>query len=741
MKLHLALFLIVLLITPLFAKRVLVLSGGGARGVAHIGVLKALDEQDKSPDLIIGTSMGAVIGALYSVGYSPDQIDSLLTTVNLNDIYENSGDRKFSPVGHKDILPRSILSIEFEKDGKPHLPQSLMTGQKIYEFLAPLLYKPLTLADNNFDSLKTPLRVVSTDLITGKQIVSSKGDLSLFLKASSSVPVAISAVDFEDKLLVDGGLTGNIPVIDSMINENDTTIVSDATSPFMSRDELINPVNILLQTVGIAMAQNEKNGRSKADILITHKLDGFTNNHFDSLKTISYLGYKAALTVLGSSKKLMPSSTTEKKSDNLVIIAIEVEGNSKSREWFVKKISHLKVGDSLTESKIRDAINSVYGTGYFNNVTISPKNDTTVITVIENDRFYTDFGLRVDNYYQGESFFRPRLQNILGIGSDANLLFQYGSKRKKIGSTLKGYFSIFRNSIYNYQIDGYLSSEQSVKREIDDTTNSDILTILYNEIDLSKNGFNFMVGTSLTNIFSLFAGARIEWYSIKKSADVEIDITPAGKNVRYLYAGGQIDYLDRLNFPRKGGKQKLWISGAASLIEEDNSFISVQGYHSQILRAGNFVILQPKLIYSWADQAVSVVYKQHLGGSRAQNLFSPTDIYFSTPFAGLDYREIVGDQMLLTHLQTRFQYPNREFYLSLYLDRAMIWDENSSLQPKDKLLDYFYNAPLGLEVELAANFFFGPIRLSWSKIVLGNFDESYGVIPEDIFQFSVGHNF
>lgn len=172
-------------IRPRFA---LVLSGGGAKGLAQIGVLKALEEAGLRPDLIVGTSMGAIIGTLYAAGYSPQMIDSLVKTVQWNDIFSNIINRKNLFVSQKSEPRNYLLELRFNQNFKLS-PISQSYGQQFYDLLIPMLADAQRRSNGNFDSLGIPVRIIATDLLTGEKVVFSKGNLVTAIRASCSIPL------------------------------------------------------------------------------------------------------------------------------------------------------------------------------------------------------------------------------------------------------------------------------------------------------------------------------------------------------------------------------------------------------------------------------------------------------------------------------------------------------------------------------------------------------------------------
>ena len=190
----------------------LVLSGGAARGLAHIGVLKALEEQGVMIDAIAGTSMGAVVGGLYAAGYSVSELEQLATELDWQQALSDAPPRADIPFRRKqddrDFLVKQKLS--FRDDGSLGLPLGLLQGQNLALLLEKLFARAGAVED--FDQLPIPFRAVAADIATGETVVFADGHLALAVRASMSIPAVLTPVEVEGRLLVDGGISNNIPV-------------------------------------------------------------------------------------------------------------------------------------------------------------------------------------------------------------------------------------------------------------------------------------------------------------------------------------------------------------------------------------------------------------------------------------------------------------------------------------------------------------------------------------------------
>lgn len=271
-----------------------VLSGGGSRGLAQIGVLKAFDEAGIKPDLISSTSMGAIIGSLYAIGMSPDAIDSLFRSIDWNAIFANSALRRNLFVSQKSEPINYLFEIRFKEDLTPILPNSISHGQIIYNTLSPIICPALFHAKMNFDSLPVSLRIVTTDILTGKQIIFSKGNLLQAVRAACGVPLAFSPVEIDSMLLMDGGLTSNIPVEIALVEKPDYIIAVDVTSPMWKSEHLSNPIHLVDQIIAIGITTRKEKNKKNADIIIRPNLKGYQNTDFSIIDSAIIRGYRAA---------------------------------------------------------------------------------------------------------------------------------------------------------------------------------------------------------------------------------------------------------------------------------------------------------------------------------------------------------------------------------------------------------------------------------------------------------------
>jgi predicted acylesterase/phospholipase RssA len=274
----------------------LVLSGVGARGLAQIGTILALEQQGLKPDAIVGTSMGAIIGSLYAAGYSPDSILRFAKALDWSSIYVNSVPRKELLMSQKDAAGNYLFEVRFDKNLAMLLPQSISDGQVFYNILGPRFASVQYLAGKDFDSLPIPLRIVSTNILTGTRVIFSRGDLATAVRASCGFPLIFSPVKIDTMLLMDGGLLSNIPVETCREQFPGYAVIAvDVTSPLWNRQELDNPVRLMDQVVNIGLTKQKAAERALASAVITPDLAGYANTDFSHIDTLVARGYAATM--------------------------------------------------------------------------------------------------------------------------------------------------------------------------------------------------------------------------------------------------------------------------------------------------------------------------------------------------------------------------------------------------------------------------------------------------------------
>jgi NTE family protein len=283
----------------------LVLGGGGAKGAAHIGVLKVLEEQKIPVDYIGGTSMGAIVAALYASGLTANELEKVITAIDWKDVFSGDPDRRDIDYRRKveDFDHLTKLSVGI-KDGKVVTPKGLIKDQKVNVLFETLMLH--TSGIDDFDKLPIPYRAVAADLETGEMVVLKGGRLADAARASMSVPGAFPPIELNGRLLIDGGIVRNLPI--DIVREMgaDIIICVDVDKPMATRKELGGSLSILNQMIDIMMKKNVKDQvktLGPQDVYMNPELGELGSADFDKAAEISRLGEKAAREKIDSLKR------------------------------------------------------------------------------------------------------------------------------------------------------------------------------------------------------------------------------------------------------------------------------------------------------------------------------------------------------------------------------------------------------------------------------------------------------
>ncbi|MFH0930888.1 MAG: patatin-like phospholipase family protein, partial [Candidatus Zixiibacteriota bacterium] len=249
----------------------LALAGGGSKGLAQIGILKVFEKEKIPVDFIAGTSMGGVIGGLYACGYSAEEIKKLVLEINWQDLFSDTPPRLSLLLSQREESEKYLFQVYFE-GLKPSIPKALTSGQKLTNLFTQLTMQANFEAGSDFDKLKIPFRAVTTDLVSGQEIVLGKGDLSEALRATLAIPLIFTPVELEGKLLVDGGLVDPIPVQITRNMGADFVIAINTSSELLSSSQIKGPLDIANQSTSIMTLERKEQELKKADFVISPDL-------------------------------------------------------------------------------------------------------------------------------------------------------------------------------------------------------------------------------------------------------------------------------------------------------------------------------------------------------------------------------------------------------------------------------------------------------------------------------------
>lgn len=723
----------------------LVLSGGGAKGLAQIGVLKALDEAGLKPDLIVGTSMGALVGTLYAAGFSPQSIDSLVKTVQWSEIYSDIINRRKLFVSQKTEPRNHLFEFRFDHNFKPSL-LSQSYGQQFYDLLIPKLAYAQLCTNGNFDSLLIPVRIIATDLLTGAKVVFSKGNLVTAIRASCSIPIVFSPVQSDSFLLIDGGLSSNIPIQTALDENADFIVAVDVTAPLWGKDDLDNPLRLVDQIIAIGISHQKNQERRLADILIYPDLDWFSNTDFDNIDTLVSAGYHATMQKMEQIRACVANQISSKPdkwqkliaTNTAIIKEIVIQGNKNTSNRLIRTAAVLKAGDTVTTELLQKSLSSLYATELFESINLEiDKRGSLKIAVTEKHHWRTRIGLRFDEFHLGEGFIQPAYENLFGLGINTDLHIQMGMRREKYALEFKGnqlFTSNFSNTI-NLQF--YSSRERTIQREIHKSTDMfSIDTIKLQEKTLRKSGICGLLGTQIGKWSHLCAGIRIERFKVQQSEQSAIkDLLGLQFNQTHPYFVIKliIDTIDKFPFPTSGIKHYF----TAGVTGKKESSININSSIGRYFTFASRHTFFPQLRFCWANNSLSEIEQVSLGGAIHEERFNDISVFNNIPFTGLPPLAFPGDILGLCHLDYRVEI-QKHFYAQLLADWGYTW-QVEDFNYRSALSSFTQNALLGLGVALSCETRLGPIRFGYGQLL--NDLKKIEVESKPQFYFSAGHDF
>jgi len=398
----------------------LVLSGGGAKGLAHIGVLKALESYGIRPDYIGGTSMGAIVGSMYAAGYSAEQIDSLLHTFDFDAVLYNRFDRKYLSNFDKERGKRFMISFPFSlKNMSVQLPRGLSDSQRLFNLLTETLLPVSKVED--FSELQTPFICLSTDIVTGNQVLFNKGYLPLAVTSSALLPSIYKPLDYQNKLLLDGGIVNNYPVQEVRDLGADFIIGSDVQGKILQKEDIKDMGAILEQIISFGMYKNMPLKKAKTDLYIRPDINGIGITDFDKIDTIISRGEQAALRKLKINPNLKKWQTERQvhklhfqKPDSLMFERIILNGqNNFNRDYILGKIG-VRPFHKISYKDFLDGINNLIGSDNFEKVHYRFK------SLEDAQQLYIDLKEREDKAYMNLGFHYNNLDKINVIANFKN---------------------------------------------------------------------------------------------------------------------------------------------------------------------------------------------------------------------------------------------------------------------------------------------------------------------------------
>jgi NTE family protein len=410
----------------------LVLSGGSAKGFAHIGVIATLEKLGVPIDVVTGTSMGSAIGGFYAIGYSPHELREIAANQDWSGLLSDRRDRDVLIPDRRELGTRTVISFPL-RGGRIALPSGIVRGDAIMRLLERVTWSAQAIRD--FTRLPLPFAAVATDVETGEAVVLSSGVLAHAIRASMAITGVIQPIRLNNRLLMDGGVARNLPAQDARALGADILICSDVSGPLQKGDELRSLFDIVFQTVAFTMAAHNEEQRKLCDVLIQPDVEGLSTFSFAEFDDWIRRG-EAAATVYADTLRAIASAAAGPRSrapapllpDTVSVTAFRVVGvTTDDARNVVWRALDLALPGRLSARSFDRALSRLSATNLFSRVTyridIGGPDTVAVIEVEAQPQDQIGLGFRYDDHRKAALLFTGTLHNLLQYGStlDADL--------------------------------------------------------------------------------------------------------------------------------------------------------------------------------------------------------------------------------------------------------------------------------------------------------------------------------
>jgi NTE family protein len=645
-------------LTPKRPKIGLVLSGGGAKGFAHIGVLKVLEKEGIPIDYIGGTSMGAVIGALYATGYSATQIDSIFKTTDFDALLSDYIPRNSKSFYEKRNDELYAISLPFKK---LHIgiPSGLSKGIYNYNLLNKLLYHALEVHD--FTRLPIPFYCMASNIETGKEVVLDHGYLPQVLLASGAFPSLFSPVEIDGNLLVDGGAINNFPVEEMKKRGVDIIIGVDVQDEVKERSDLKDAAKILVQISNFQMMEKMNDKIKLVDIYLKPDIKKYSVMSFDKGPEIVTKGEEAAQTALPKLNALKISAETKKGKLIQVVDSLRI-GNillnrplkNYTRAYVIGKVK-IKQNTTVSFADFTDGINKIAATQNFGSIFYQLNKKEGVadlqFDLLENPtNTFVKFGLHYDglyksailgNYTKKKSVFKNDILSVdLILGDNFRYNLEY-----YIDNGF--YWSFGLKSKYN-------QFNRNVKN---DFTNGELLAILgINSLNIDFAQFTNQAYVQTLFVQKFLLGGGVEHTHLQLTSTTLENTKPVFENSGFVSVFGYIKYdsLDDKYFPKKG-----W-----SYTGDCQSYLYSSNYNHDFNR---FSIARSEVAFAFPfTKRLTANVRSEIGfsfGGASSNYFDfilggygASSTHNFKPFYGYDFLSVSGNSYAKSELTLDFKF-------------------------------------------------------------------------------------
>lgn len=420
----------------------LALSGGGAKGLAHIGILKAIDSAGLRVDYVTGTSMGSIIGALYAAGYSADSIEKIARRLDWDLLLSNASSLRSLSMDEKEEYDKYAAELPWVNNGFK-LPGGVLESEEIWLMLSELFFPVYDTKD--FSKFLRGFKCIATDVSTGEGVIIDKGEIVSAIRSSMAIPSVFTPVNYNGRKFVDGGVVRNFPVSDAKNMGADIVIGSNVAGGLLPKEKINNVFQVLLQVAFFREDEDAVKEKKLCDIYVPHNLDNFSMGSFGSSNEIIDEGigkgdsiYQRLKMVADSLDKIYGKQEIKKNSlptvDSIKITAYQINGLAKTNESFFLHRTQFQNNKWYTATELSAHIRRAFGTRYYSKIIYSlqplPGGNTKIIFEVEENPFtfakvgihYNSFsGISLIGNLTSRNFFTPYSRSQLTVNIGENL--------------------------------------------------------------------------------------------------------------------------------------------------------------------------------------------------------------------------------------------------------------------------------------------------------------------------------
>lgn len=697
----------------------LVLSGGGAKGLAHIGVLKAIEQAGVKIDYIAGTSTGAIVGALYAAGYTAAQLDVMFKKVDFSTLIQDQVPRRAKTFNEKDESIKYALTLPF--DGlEISFPTGLSNGQNIYNLFSKLTSHVNHLTD--FSKLPIPFLCVATNAENGEMVLLENGYLPRAVSASGALPTLFNPVVINDMILIDGGIVNNYPIKELKAKGVDVIIGVDVQDGIKKKKDLTSALDIVLQVNNYTSVKQMQTKIKDTDVFIKPNIEEFSVVSFDDANRIVQAGFEAANQVTQKLERIAQQQTPRAalkpvphSKEDLYIKQVVIEGNQQYTAAYILGKLKLKTPATVSYSSFVEGVNNLSATGNFDDIDYRFVKDqsnhyTVFFKVIESkSKMVLRLGAHYDPLFDTGVLLNVTRKQFLTNNDIASLDVIVGDNlRYNFNYYIdKGfYWSLGFNSSYDF-FDKNVSTG-FVANDLNNTSGFPV-----NKIDFQYSDFtNQLYGETLFNrIFLLGAGVEhkfLRYISETIGTDSDNVLRTIFDATNYYSAFGYIKYdtYDNIFFPKKG----------VVFQADTHLYLFSQGSNSNF---EPFTILKAKVGYAQTIfKKLTSVFTTETGFKIGSSSTSSLDFMLGgygfkqinniLPFYGYEALSLRGDTYLKSSITLDYEII-KNHHLSLFANIANV--DDALFQKDDWLKAIPYT---GVGVGYGLNTFLGPLELKYA---------------------------